>query len=84
MKNPQDPRHTKRQTLIQQLFKIEFHKQPITNEAKKVLAQREILDEAIKKAAPDYPINKINKVDLAILRLAMYELLIAKKIHQKL
>lgn len=38
-----------------------------------------MLDNAIQEAAPDFPVDKINKVDLAILRLAAYELLIAKK-----
>ena len=33
----------------------------------------------ITKAAPEYPIAKINRVDLAILRLAVYELLVEKR-----
>ena len=43
------------------------------------MKHQKILDEKIKDAAPEFPINKINKVDLAILRLATYELLITKK-----
>ncbi len=79
MKNPLDPRHTKRQHLIEQLFKGDFYKQPISHEAKNILSNKEMLDREIEKAAPEYPIDKINRVDLAILRLAMYELLIEKK-----
>ena len=33
----------------------------------------------IAKAAPEWPIEKLNKSDLAILRLAVYELTIEKK-----
>lgn len=79
MKNPLDPRHKNREHLIQQLFKIEFHKQPIDRKTKEILEKKEQIDQAIEKAAPEFPIAKINKVDLAILRLAVYELLIDKK-----
>jgi transcription antitermination protein NusB len=36
------------------------------------------IDAAIQKCAPEWPIDKIAKIDLAILRLAAHELLIAK------
>jgi len=36
------------------------------------------IDEKITKIAPEYPIEKINKIDLAILRLAVYEMEIEK------
>jgi N utilization substance protein B len=79
MKTALDPRHKKRQKIVEDLFKIEFHDQPIGREAKEVMANRELLDEKIKSAAPEFPIDKINRTDLAILRLASYELLITKK-----
>jgi transcription antitermination protein NusB len=79
MKTSDDPRHIRRQQLVQDLFKIEFHKQEITDTAKLILEQREFIDEQIKKAAPEFPLDKINRTDLAILRLAVYELLIEKK-----
>jgi len=37
----------------------------------------------ISKAAPTWPVEKLNKVDLAILRLAIYELKIKKKTPPK-
>ena len=37
----------------------------------------------IRKAAPEFPIEKINKVDLAILRLAVYELFFEKSAPPK-
>lgn len=79
MKTSLDPRHKKRQQIIEDLFKADFHKQPIGPISAEVMNQKVFLDEKIKDAAPEFPIDKINKVDLAILRLAVYELQIAKK-----
>jgi len=78
MKSPQDPRHKKRQKTIEDLFKIEFHKQRIGQNAKDILEDKNRLDKWIEKAAPEFPVEKINKIDLAILRLSVYELLIEK------
>ena len=79
MKTALDPRHKNRQKIVEDLFKFQFHKQPIGEGAKEVLKYQEIIDKSISDAAPDYPIDKINKTDLAILRLATYELIISKK-----
>ncbi|SRR5258706_8127280 len=79
MKNPQDPRHKRRQKLVEELFKVEFHRQRTGLEAKEILNHTEEIDKRIEEAAPDFPVQKINKVDLAILRLAVYELTIEKK-----
>jgi len=79
MKTALDPRHKKRQKIVEDIFKVEFHNQPIGPEAKEVMAHIEFIDGKIKAAAPEFPIDKINKTDLAILRLATFELLIAKK-----
>lgn len=37
------------------------------------------IDELIKNAAPEWPLDKISRIDLAILRLATFELTIEKK-----
>lgn len=79
MKNPLDPRHKKRQKLVEDLFKIDFHKQRVLPETKEILSHITLIDKTIEKSAPEFPIDKINKTDLAILRLAVYELLIEKK-----
>jgi N utilization substance protein B len=79
MKTPLDPRHTRRQKTVEELFKIEFHTQKITEDAQQIMDQKEFLDTHIQKAAVEFPIDKINRVDLAILRLAVYELLVVKK-----
>lgn len=83
MKNPLDPRHTKRQKVVEDLFKLEFHKQKIGEYAQKIITQKNLLDSQIEKSAPEFPIEKINRVDLAILRLAFYELLIEKNQPEK-
>ena len=41
------------------------------------------IDQIIKEAAPEWPLDKISKVDLVILRIAIYELLYNKKIPSK-
>jgi transcription antitermination protein NusB len=58
---------------------VDFVKQPVTDDAKNVINQIQFIDERIHQAAPEFPIDKINKIDLAILRLAIYELLIERK-----
>lgn len=82
MKTSFDPRHKRRQHIIQEIFSTEFHKQKVSDESQDVLTHVEFLDKEIQNAAPDFPVNKINKIDLAILRLAVYELLIKKNIPQ--
>lgn len=79
MKTAFDPRHKKRQHLVEELFKFDFLEQKVSETAHDIFKHKDLLDENICKAAPDFPIGKINKIDLAILRLAIYELLIDKK-----
>lgn len=80
MKTSFDPRHTKRQEIVQSLFAQSFTKQPTNNKTLiDILSKIVKIDKEINKIAPEFPIDKINKVDLAILRLGVYELTIAKK-----
>lgn len=79
MRNPLDPRHLKRQKIVEDLFKLQFLKQPILEETKKIVSTLHTIDKFIEKSAPAFPIEKINRIDLAILRLAVYELTIVKK-----
>ena len=78
MKNPLDIRHLKRQKVVEDLYKVAFHKQRVGNRASEIIKFKDKIDALITKAAPDFPIVKINKVDLAILRLAVFELTIEK------
>jgi len=79
MKNPLDPRHKKRQKIVEDLFRLAFNKQKVGSDASKIFSKRKIIDKYIEKVAPEFPVEKINKIDLAVLRLAVYELLIEKK-----
>lgn len=79
MKTALDPRHKRRQRIVEDLFKVGFHDQPISAESNEIIKYQKLLDKNIEYAAPEFPIDKINKVDLAILRLAVYELLVSKK-----
>ena len=79
MKNPQDPRHKKRQKNIEDLFKIEFIKQKVNKDVEELLKHKDEIDKLIESSATQFPLKKINKVDLAILRLAVYELKVVKK-----
>lgn len=75
MKTAQDPRHKKRRQVVKQLFAESFTPQgKNTDLVKEILSQKEKVDTLIQNAAPTWPIDKLNKIDLAILRLAVYEL----------
>jgi len=79
MKTAQDPRHKKRQLAVQELFSLQFHNQQVTENTLEILKYKEKIDEKIQKAAPDFSVEKINRIDLAILRLATYEILAKQK-----
>lgn len=64
MKTASDPRHQKRIHRFKRLFAASF-KKPFNHPD---------IDALIAKNAPEWPIPKLNKVDLAILRLAVKEL----------
>lgn len=81
MKTPLDPRHQARRKAIKALFSWAFQdKQRVKNKlAINVIQRLEAIDKLITKTAPEWPIGQINRIDLAILRLAVFELLILKK-----
>ena len=75
MKTAKDPRHIKRIKVIKALFAESFAPQDeLPSLAKKILAKSKKIDKKIEAAAPMWPVDKLNKIDLAILRLAIYEL----------
>ena len=79
MKTASDPRHKKRVELMRELFCWSFVKQKISNQLKEnVIKNLKEIDKIIKKSAPQFPLKQINKIDLAILRLAIWELLFGK------
>ena len=81
-----DPRHQRRQKIVKSLFASAFdasakRKAPVPSATgvKDILRQQKKIDRLIVKAAPRWPLERINKIDLAILRLAIWELCFQKK-----
>lgn len=84
MKRKDDPRHQRRIKTVQEVFSQIFHKQKSSEGlTKKILDNLDKIDEHIQKGAPAWPIEKIGRMDLAILRVAVYELAIEKKEPEK-
>lgn len=81
-----DPRHLRRITLVQQVYAHMFgperrDKLPdkqIEEEITTIVNQMDTIDAQIQKYAPKYPLDQVAKADLAILRVAVYELTIKK------
>ncbi len=78
MKTSSDPRHQKRIDLMQKLFSLSFRSESGEADVASIVTELPGLDAKISKAAPEWPIDKIAKIDLAILRLAAFELLVTK------
>lgn len=84
MKKATDPRHLKRREAIKALFSWGFRGQEIENSfAKKVIKENKKIDKIVEENASLWPIEQINRLDLAILRLAIFELKIEKKEPEK-
>lgn len=78
MKTANDPRHQKRIDQMQKLFSLSFQRGHPDFDIEPIVNRLPDLDRIIANVAPEWPIDKIAKIDLAILRLAGYELLITK------
>ena len=79
MKTAHDPRHLKRARMMQNIFSWDFQKEKKQEATLNPLVENlSRIDELIASAAPAWPIGKINKIDLAVLRQAVYELIIQK------
>jgi len=75
MKTATDPRHLRRREAVKVLFAETYTVQPNPPElVQKILKEKDKINLLISKAAPQWPIDKLNKIDLAILLLAVYEL----------
>ena len=67
---------------MQDLFTASFQKE-LPNSIKFIWDKLSEIDPLITQAAPEWPLAKLNPIDLAILRLAVYELVIDKKAPYK-
>jgi len=87
MINSQDPRHLKRRKIVQELFewntqskitniqsRVEFY----DDKTKKIIKAVEKIDNIIEGDAQKWSKDKINLVDLAILRQAVFEIVYEK------
>lgn len=82
MKTASDPRHRTRIRLFQKLYSSQFNS-TVDTEIQNIMAHYPTIDPLIAQSAPEWPLDKLNPVDLAILRLAGYELLIDKSTPYK-
>lgn len=79
MKTARDPRHKRRRETIFELFSESFtHQANLSDFAKRILLKKKEIDLLIEKSAPAWPVNKLNKIDLAILRMSVFELFFTK------
>lgn len=75
MKTATDPRHLRRRNAVKFLFAESFtHQKNIPELVLAIQKQTDEINKIIVDSAPTWPIDKINKIDLAILHLAIYEL----------
>lgn len=84
-----DPRHKKRIRILQNLYAFSFKNDQNNLPYKEdgitgdIIANLELIDSQIQKYAPKFPLDKISKIDLSILRLSIYDLIIIKKTPAK-
>ncbi len=69
---------------MQDLFSWQFRPEKKgSSKIQPIIAKLPEIDELIAQSAPDRPISEINKIDLSILRLAVFELIIDKGVPPK-
>ena len=82
MKKKSDPRHKMRVQAVKTLFEAGFRpnlKMKNASLATLVLTKKTTIDKFIAKNARSWPVEQINPIDRAILRLAIWELLFKEK-----
>jgi N utilization substance protein B len=87
----QDKRHLRRRKAIKELFAYSFNqvagrKKTIAKSSplvREVISKVKEIDNLIKESASKWPIDKINKIDLAILRLAIWEMVFYRRTPYK-
>lgn len=77
MKTTRDPRHLRRIELVKELYACGVRNKP-NSKVSHIWIHLSTIDQLIVSGAPQWPLSKINPLDLAILRLAVYELVIDK------
>jgi len=82
-----DKRHALRLKIVQELYASTYpdslsHKK-LSDRTKDILKYAEAIDVRVQEVAQKYTIDKIARVDMSILRHALYELTIEKKVPPK-
>jgi N utilization substance protein B len=82
-----DKRHERRLKIVQELYAITFPntltRQHLSDRTKEVLKHADAFDVQIQEVAQKYTVDKIARVDISILRNALYELTIERKVPPK-
>jgi len=76
-----DPRHERRAQLMQTVFALMFSGEEVQDldelqhldEAREIIKKSDSLDEQIILFAPERPLTEVNQVDLAIMRVIIFE-----------
>ncbi len=69
---------------MQELFAYDFsHFVKASRGITEIIPQQKKIDKLIEKCAPQWPLKQINKIDLAILRLSIFELMHKKDVPPK-
>ncbi len=81
MKKKSDPRHQMRIQTVKSLFAESFKTERVDNKSQtaQILVNLKKIDKIIEKNAPAWPIEQISPLDLATLRLAVWELFFKDK-----
>ena len=81
MKKKTDPRHTARVEAVKKLFSEVFFSQNPNKVSLpgKILEKNKQIEQIIAQNAPAWPIEQIAPIDMAVLKLAIYELIFKEK-----
>lgn len=85
MKKQNDPRHLRRIKAVKSLFGYTFTKEltRTSKRASNVISHLDEIDGIITTCAPEWPLSQINRLDLSVLRQAVYEFIYKKKTPPK-
>lgn len=82
-----DRRHQVRVEIVQKLFSLQFATATASDDVnvkiRAILKVSNEINKLITDSAPKFPLEKISKVDLSILQLAVYEMIYEKKAPPK-
>jgi N utilization substance protein B len=85
VKNKKDPRHLRRIKNMQAIYAQSFSSANSldSQDLTKIISHLKKIDQIIELNAPKWPLDKINKIDLSVLRTTVWELLYHKKTPPK-